>query len=518
MRQEIAPSFLALLIERFTDAALTCADELGASHASFHIVRNRAGRLRLRDGNLQGSSDSSECALGVRLAYDGAWEYAGTVDLTAEAAAWAADEAVAVALSCRALQRTPATLAEGSRSSGREMALVLKCRPVRGSRGGARRAFRRVERTAPRLTNGRARLGGLHGRTRAAVLRRCRQHDVDIAACARPSDAQRLCHRPSRRHRFIANVRPPSGRGWEYMGTQGWDWDAEVSELPVHLSAKARSRPVEPGNYDLVIDPSKLWLTLHETVGHATELDRALGYDASYAGTTFVTPEGVGSLKFGSPLMNVMADRTTEHGLATIGIDDKGVSAQSWFLVKDGVLVGPQTDRRTAKVTAASRSTGCSYAASALNSPLARLSNVSLEAAANGSRHGGAHLGGRERHLPGRVGWVVDRPPARALPVHGTAPLPDPSWVPRRLAHDLDRQCLLLTGLTSDGVYLIERGEVAAVLSDLRFNESPVELLARAAEIDCTEPSLSREWSDYFTRVAMSTLRMEGFGVSAVSE
>ena len=86
-----------------------------------------------------------------------------------------------------------------------------------------------------------------------------------------------------------------------------------------------------------MVDPSNLWLTIHESIGHATELDRALGYEAAYAGTSFATFDQLGTLRYGSPVMNVTGDRTAEHGLATIGYDDEGVAAQSWDLIKDGV-------------------------------------------------------------------------------------------------------------------------------------------------------------------------------------
>lgn len=111
-----------------------------------------------------------------------------------------------------------------------------------------------------------------------------------------------------------------------------------------------------------MVDPSNLWLTIHESIGHATELDRALGYEAAYAGTSFATFDQLGKLAYGSSVMNVTGDRTAEHGLATIGYDDEGVEGQSWDLVKDGTLVGYQLDRRIAKLTGLGRSNGCAFA------------------------------------------------------------------------------------------------------------------------------------------------------------
>lgn len=121
------------------------------------------------------------------------------------------------------------------------------------------------------------------------------------------------------------------------MDNSIWDWDSEIAELPSLLAEKVASPSVEPGRYDLLIHPSNLWLTIHESIGHATELDRAIGYEANYAGTSFATPEKLGKLKYGSPLMNVTGDRITEHGLSTVGFDDEGVAAQSWDIVKDGI-------------------------------------------------------------------------------------------------------------------------------------------------------------------------------------
>ena len=99
----------------------------------------------------------------------------------------------------------------------------------------------------------------------------------------------------------MRTIAPPVGRGWEYLLGDGWDWESELARLPELLAEKLRSPSVEPGRYDLVIDPTNLWLTIHESIGHATELDRALGYEAAYAGTSFATPDKLGTLNTGHP-------------------------------------------------------------------------------------------------------------------------------------------------------------------------------------------------------------------------
>src|SRR5258705_3511136 len=127
----------------------------------------------------------------------------------------------------------------------------------------------------------------------------------------------------------MGSASPPVGRGWEYF-VGGYDFGRDADEIPALLEEKMKSPSVEPRKYDLVIDPTILWLTIHESIGHSTELDRVLGYEANYAGTSFATLDKLNTLQFGSPLMNVTGDRQLQHGLATVGYDDEGVASQTW--------------------------------------------------------------------------------------------------------------------------------------------------------------------------------------------
>ena len=156
---------------------------------------------------------------------------------------------------------------------------------------------------------------------------------------------------------------------------------AELAELPDLLAAKLGGPLGRPGRYNLVIDPSNLWLTIHESIGHATELDRALGYEAAYAGTSFATLDKLGHLQYGSGVMHVTGDRTAEHQpLATIGYDDEGVAAQSWDLISGGILAGYQLDRRMALLEGFGRSNGCAFSDGPGHMPLpARMANVSVQ-------------------------------------------------------------------------------------------------------------------------------------------
>jgi TldD protein len=196
-----------------------------------------------------------------------------------------------------------------------------------------------------------------------------------------------------------------------------WDWDGEIAQLPELVREKLAAPSVEAGTYDLVVDPSNLWLTIHESIGHATELDRALGYEANYAGTSFATIDKLNTLQYGSPVMNVTGDRTQEHGLATVGFDDEGVETQGWDIVRDGVLVGYQLDRSmahlkpelTALDSGQARSNGCAYADSPGHIPIQRMANVSLQPAADGPSTDEL-IGRVERglYVVGDKSWSID--------------------------------------------------------------------------------------------------------------
>jgi TldD protein len=237
----------------------------------------------------------------------------------------------------------------------------------------------------------------------------------------------------------MRTLAPPAGRGYEYVTGTAWDWDDELARIPEYLAEKLAAPSVEAGVYDLVIGPSNLWLTIHESIGHATELDRALGYEAAYAGTSFATPDKLGTLQYGSKVMNIVGDRTAEHGLATIGYDDEGVETQSWDIVRDGRFVGYQLDRRVARLTGRDRSNGCAFADSPASMPLQRMANVSLRPAPDGPS--------TEELISG-----VDR---------GIYVLGDKSW-----SIDMQRYNFQFTG---QRFYRIEHGRLAGQLRDAAY-------------------------------------------------
>ncbi len=368
MPHEVDQSFLALPSRALADAALARARALGATHADFRLERVRGATWRLRDARPAGASDSTDLGYAVRVVHGGAWGFASGVDLTMDAAAKVASQAVAMAkLSAKVIA-----------AAGSDEVVELADEPSHGERTWVS-AYDvdpfsvPDEEKAALLAEWSGRLLGAAGVAHVdASLMAVHENKFYADTAGTVTTQQRVRVHPqltavavdgaTGEFDSMRTLAPPVGRGWEYLTGTGWDWEAELEQIPGLLAEKMRAPGVEAGAYDLVVDPSNLWLTIHESIGHATELDRALGYEAAYAGTSFATFDQLGKLVYGSPVMNVTGDRTAEHGLATIGYDDEGVEAQSWDLVKDGTLVGYQLDRRIAKLTGLGRSNGCAFA------------------------------------------------------------------------------------------------------------------------------------------------------------
>jgi TldD protein len=378
----IDPEFTALPLRDLADAALAQARALGAQHADFRAERIRGQYIALSDGNLQGSADADDAGLAVRVVVDGTWGFASAVDLDADAAAQAARQAVEVAKVAAAMNTEPIELAPEPAHGEVTWVSAYEIDPFTVAMADkvalladwshallAHAAVSHVDAALQQVMECKFYTDG----ATTATQQRVRLYPV-LTAIAVTDDGM---------FDTMRTLAPPAGRGYEYLipGTSGagWDFAAELAELPELLAAKLRAPSVEPGHYDLVIDPSNLWLTIHESIGHATELDRALGYEAAYAGTSFATPDKLGTLRYGSEVMHVTGDRTVEHGLSTVGYDDEGVAGQSWDLISDGILVGYQLDRRMAQRCGFGRSNGCAFSDGPGHVPLQRMANVSLQ-------------------------------------------------------------------------------------------------------------------------------------------
>src|SRR3954452_7899177 len=400
-------------MRELADAALQRATELGVTHADFRLERIHSQRLMLRDEQLEGSLHDNEIGFAVRVVHDGTWGFAAAPDLTIEAAVRAAQDAVAVAKVSRPANIEPVELAHEPTHGEVTWISAYEVDPFTVSDKDKEAVLRDYS----------DRLLSSDGVDHVDALVYSVLENKFYADTAGTTTTQQRVRtgphftavavdRSAGSFDDMRTIAPPVGRGWEYLTGVGWDWDSELSEIPDLLAQKVKAPSVEPGTYDLVIDPSNLWLTIHESIGHATELDRALGYEANYAGTSFATYDKLGTLQYGSPVMNVTGDRTVEHGLATVGYDDEGVQGQSWDIVRDGVLVGYQLDRAMGRMKPelnGGRSNGCAYADSPGHIPIQRMANVSLQPAEDGPST--EELIGRvERglYVVGDKSWSID--------------------------------------------------------------------------------------------------------------
>ncbi len=429
-------TFLELPLHRLADTALSRAYDLGADHADFRLERVRSQHLSARDGALQGSQEDADLGFAVRVLVDGVWGFAATTDISRDAAITTAEAAVRAAQVSAPMCSTRVSLApepaypdvtwvsayavdpfEISLSDKSALVCDWTSRLLAGA--GVEHAAASVE-----LVHENKFYADLSG-TRITQQRiRLEPHIEAFGSYGDLFDS------------MVALV-PAAGRGWEYLSDNDLV-DSELDRLPHLLADKLRAPSVAAGSYDLVIDPTNLWLTIHESIGHATELDRALGYEANYAGTSFATPNHLGTLVYGSPLMNVTGDRTVDHGLASVGYDDEGVEAQSWDIVKNGIFVGYQLDRSMAT----SRSNGCAYADSPGHFPIQRMANVSLQP---------------DPHGPDTDGLIAQV--ERGLYIVG-----DKSW-----SIDMQRYNFQFTGQRA---YLIRDGELEGQVRDFAYQST----------------------------------------------
>ncbi len=379
---DVDEEFRALGLGALAEAALSAARAAGAEHADLRVQRLVTQSIRLRDGRVEAVTDATELGLAVRVIVDGTWGFASHAALTPATAAEVARRAVNVATALRSLNRERVELADEPRYDNVSWVSAYDLDPF---------AVPTADKVAL-LQDYSERLSAADGvdHVTASVLQLKEQSFyADTAGSSITQQRVRLhpqleavtVDSASGVFETMRTLAAPAGRGWEYVtGADGtWDWADELARIPGWLAEKVKAPSVVPGPTDLVIDPTNLWLTIHESIGHATEYDRAIGYESAYAGTSFATPDQLGTLRYGTPIMHVTGDRTQVNGLSTVGYDDEGVAGQQWDLVRDGVLVGYQLDRVFAPRLGLDRSNGCSYADSPHHVPIQRMANVSLQ-------------------------------------------------------------------------------------------------------------------------------------------
>jgi TldD protein len=368
------------LVQELATEALDAAKAAGASYADVRFGRYRRQSINTRERQVTGVSDSESYGVGIRALVNGAWGFASTSEVSRDAVRKTAQEAVRTARAAKRAQRRPVVLAPVTPVKGTwrtpvttdpvdvpiedKVALLLaaneaalKVKNVRFASSGV--AALREEKTLA-TTDG------------TMVTQTFFRVAPTFTATAIGDGGFETYNEEL----------APRGSGWEYV--LSLDLPGNAEKWASRAAEKLTARSLEPGRYDVVLDPRNLWLTIHESVGHSTELDRALGYEANYAGTSFVAPpeKVVGKLKFGSELMTIRADRTQEGSLARVAWDDEGVPADQWTLIDRGVFKDYQTTREQAalieSLTGVKRSHGCSFAQSWSDVPFQRMPNVSL--------------------------------------------------------------------------------------------------------------------------------------------
>jgi TldD protein len=362
---------------RLADIAISTARQLGATYADTRINRYRFESIFTREKQVQEVQRSQSFGFGVRVLVNGTWGFAASHKVGTEEVRRVARQAVEIAQANSLYQRNPVRLV-----------------PVEKAIANWKSAFEKDPFDVPldRKIEFLLRINETAMKVKGVSFVDSGVFFVNEQKFYASTDGSRVEQYIVRSYPFFrvtavdsmkgdfqsrGSLRESRGIGYEYL--EDYPWLAEAEQAGHEAVEKLNAKPVEPGKYDLVLHPSHLWLTIHESVGHSTELDRALGWEAAMAGTSFLTPDKTGKLQFGSKIVNFVADRTQPHGLATIAYDDEGVPALRWYLVKEGVFVDWQTTRELAGLIGRKTSYGCCHADSWGSVPFARMPNISLE-------------------------------------------------------------------------------------------------------------------------------------------
>ncbi|HEX8289028.1 MAG TPA: TldD/PmbA family protein [Pyrinomonadaceae bacterium] len=361
------------------DVALSTAKRLGASYADIRINRYRLEAVSTRERQIQTVSSGQNFGFGVRVLINGTWGFAASPIVSADEVQRVTREAAEIARANSAFQRrkielVPAPKVVTSWKSAFQkdpfdvpvndkIQFLLKLNEAALAVEGVS-----FVNSSMAWVNEQKYLATSDGSRIEQYLIRGNPTFSVTAADRATGDFQT-------RNSLIE----ARSAGYEYI--ENTDWVGDIKTAAEEAVMKLKAKTVEPGKYDLVLHPSHLFLTIHESVGHPTELDRALLWEANYAGTSFLTPDKTGKLQFGSKIVNFIADRTQPEGLATVGYDDEGVKSQKWHLVKDGTFVDWQTTRDLAPLIGKNKSYGCLHADSWGSVPFPRMPNVSLESA-----------------------------------------------------------------------------------------------------------------------------------------
>ena len=383
------------LKKRLADEALNAARAAGASYCDVRIGRYLNQFVITREDKVQNVVNTESTGAGIRVIANGAWGFAATNDLSPAGIVKAAQKAAAIAKANAKVQTAPVQLAKAPaygevswrtpiRKNAMEVPIKDKAELLLGVNAAAMAAGADFVNSMLFLVNEQKYFASTDGS----------YIDQDVHRIWAPMTVTAI-DKASGKFRTREGLSAPMGMGFEYLdgdagqkfttpnGVVNYGLSYDMREDAVAAAKQAREKlkapSVKPGKYDLVLDPSHTWLTIHESVGHPLELDRVLGYEANYAGTSFATlDKREQRFQYGSDKVNIFADKTQRGSLGAVGYDDEGVKCKQWDLIKDGKLVDYQAIRDQAHILGKTESDGCCYADSWSSVQFQRMANVSL--------------------------------------------------------------------------------------------------------------------------------------------
>jgi TldD protein len=358
--------------------ALDTAQAQGAQYADARIVRLATQSVEVRNRNVEALSSDESLGFGVRVIVDGYWGFAASHRMTMAEADAVAAQAVRIANASATVRGPRADIGPPQSTSGTYRTPVAKD-PFAVSLDDKVALLLRSTETMMRVPNIIAAEASIYAqredKTFASSEGAYIEQELYETGCGIEATAVDEGE--------VQNRSYPNSVG-RHQGTEGWefveryDLEGNAARVAEDASALLRAKPMQPGTATIILDGSQVALQIHESCGHPIELDRVLGTEAAFAGTSFLTTEKLNNFRYGSDLVNMTADATIPGGLGTFGFDDEGVPAQRAPIVRDGMFVGYLTSRETAAALG-QRSNGAMRADGWSRIPLIRMTNVSLE-------------------------------------------------------------------------------------------------------------------------------------------
>ncbi|MFN2454040.1 MAG: TldD/PmbA family protein [Pyrinomonadaceae bacterium] len=370
------------MAKELADVALNAARERGAQYADIRISRTLNQFVNTRENRVEGVTNTETYGFGVRVLVDGAWGFAASSNVQKEEIARVAERAVSIAKANKAIQRNRISLVPVEKYPDAKYVTPVVRDPFTVPLSEKVDYLLKVNAEAQKVKGP----GPMFISSRMFFVKEIKYFAstegtyVDQTLIRSwPTFTVTSINPQMGRFEQRSSLGTPIGKGYEVVAE--YDLIGEAPRAAEQAVQKHTAKSVEPGRKDLVLHPTNLWLTIHESIGHPTELDRVLGYEANYAGTSFATREKLGKFQYGSKFINIKGDKIQKNGLATCGWDDDGVKTKEWDIIRDGVLVSYQTVRDNAAVIGLKESQGASYGDNWGDVAFQRMPNVSLQPA-----------------------------------------------------------------------------------------------------------------------------------------